>query len=128
MSVTIEDKQAIIVLSEDGKKPSEIAKKMNASVRTIQRIIKRQKEDGTIERKKTPGAPKKTTERDLRTLVRIVRDDRRATLQDITNRMPTKVHPNTIRTRLHELGLNSRIAKKKPFLKAEHIQNRKNFA
>jgi transposase len=128
MSVTIEDKQAIIILSGEGKKPSQIAKKLKASVRTIQRIIKRQKEEGTTERKKGSGGPRKLSERDLRTLERVAKHDRRATLQEITNQMPMKVHSSTIRSRLHELGLQNRIAKKKPFLKDQHIQQRKNFA
>jgi hypothetical protein len=49
-------------------------------------------------------------------------------LGDITNAFTKKVSKDTIRTELHKHGLNSRVAKKKPFLTNLHKKNRLEFA
>ena len=53
--------------------------------------------------------------------------NRRSTLTEITNSGANEVSICTVRKALKNAGLNSRIAKKKPFLKESHIKNRREF-
>lgn len=53
--------------------------------------------------------------------------NRRSTLREITNSGPNEVSIAIARKALHKAGINSRIAKKKPFLKNSHVKNRREF-
>ena len=91
---------------------------------TVNKVIKRYKDANSTENGTRSGRPKKLTERDTRYLVSNVKMNRRSTLQDITNEMPSKVSLSTIRRILHEIAL---IAKK-PFINATNQAKRLAFA
>jgi len=57
-------------------------------------------------------------------LVNIIKNDRRASLADITNKWNANVSMSSTRRVLHKLKLNSRKARKKPFLNERHIAQR----
>ena len=71
---------------------------------------------------------KKHDKRDFRHLVRKVKEDRRATLQDTTKKMTVQVSPLPTTRPHHETGLFSRVVPKKPFSIAKHIVCRLEFA
>jgi transposase len=121
-------KDQIIGMSTTGRSGREIAKKLGLVPSTVNMVISRYKLSGTTENLTRPGRPKILTKRDNRHLVNDVKKNRRATLQDITNNAPSNVSKGTIRSTLHELGMNSRIVAKKPFINLENQAKRLAFA
>jgi transposase len=129
MAIPDEIRARIVGLSEGGKKGVEIAAIVGVPVRIVQRLVKNFRENGTYKSKtcaKKYG--KKLSDRDVRGIKRVLQADRRITLSDITNMCPTKVCRNTIRKALHDSGIHSRIAVKKPFLTPRHMSQRLAFA
>ena len=117
------------VLSEGGTKGVEIAAIVGVPVRTVQRLVKEFRENGTYKSKTcSKKYGKKLSDRDVRGIKRVLQANRRITLSDITNMCPTKVCRNTIRKALHDSGIQSRIAVKKPFLTPRHMSQRLAFA
>jgi transposase len=111
-----------------GQSGRSIAKQLDMSSVTVNKVIARYKLSGSTENLQRSGRPKKMNERDFRHLVNDVKKNRRARLQDITNNTPSNVSQSTIRNTLHELGMNSRIAAKKPFISLENQAKRLAFA
>jgi transposase len=74
-----------------------------------------------------PGNPKDLSDREARTLLRVTKNNRRKTLEDITNILPDKLSASTLQRRLSSLGIKKHIAIKKPFLTDEHKRQRLEF-
>lgn len=127
-SLTTEEKARIVGMHEAGVKGVQIASQLNHPTTTIYTVIKNSRRRGTVESPKSPGAPKKLSERDVRILTRTLTQDRRQPLADIAASCALKVSGSTIRTALHEAGFYSRVAAKKPFLSDRHIAGRLAFA
>ncbi|CAB5191118.1 unnamed protein product [Rhizophagus irregularis] len=85
-------------------------------------------ETGSTEPKQRPGRPKTLKKRDTRALKRIIRTDRFSPLGDVTDKFNTSLdttfHYNTVRRYLHDEGLGSYTAKKKPRLTEKHRTDR----
>jgi transposase len=124
MALTEQQKIQIITLHQADKERREIADLTKVSVRSINRVLRKFRLEGTIKRKEGSGRPKKMDERDVRGLVNAVTKNRRATLGEISNMLAVEVSQSTIRRRLHEEGYNSRVAKKKPYLTDIHKKRR----
>jgi len=118
----------IVGMSLAGSKAAKIAHTLQVHKSTVSRILKLHEKTGTVERKMSSGRPRKLTERDERSLVSVVNKNRRATLTDIANSLPTKVSKNTVRRALHRLRIFSRFAVIKPYLTARHKKARLEFA
>jgi transposase len=121
-------KDKIIGMDITGWSCRKIAEKLDLDPSTVTKVVKRYKLSGSTENSARPGRPKKMTERDHRHLVDNVKKNRHATLQDITNSMPSKVSVDTVRRALHNQGINSRIAAKKPFINQVNQAKRLVFA
>ncbi|MBW0574947.1 hypothetical protein O181_114662 [Austropuccinia psidii MF-1] len=76
----------------------------------------------------TTGRPTKMNKRDLRELSRIITRHRRLTVAQVTNTLTTQVSTRTIQQEIHQLGKQSRIAPKKPYLRPQDFQRRLAFA
>ena len=111
-----------------GIKQTVISIQLNIPTSTVNDIVKKYKETGSTEPKKRSGRPKVLTKRDTRTLKRIIRTDRFSPLGDVTDKLNTSLdttlHHNTIRSYLHDEGLGSYTARKKPHLTAKHRTDR----
>ena len=111
-----------------GTKQRVISTQLNIPTSTVSDIIKRYKETGSTEPKQRPGRPKILKERDTRALKRIIRTDRFSLLGDVTDKFNTSLdttfHYNTVRRYLHDEGLGSYTAKKKPRLTKKHRTDR----
>ena len=107
-----------------GTKQRVISTQLGIPASTVCDIIKKYKETGSTEPKKHSGRPKVLTEHDTRALKRIIRTDRFSPLGDVTNKLNTSLdetlHYNTVRSYLHDEGLGSYSARKKPHLTAKH--------
>jgi hypothetical protein len=91
--------------------------------------VKKFREDGTYKCKPCSGGhAKKLSDRDGRAIIRVSKTHRRSTLFEITNICSTQVSRSTIQRALHESGIFSRIAVKKPFLTHRHMSQRLAFA
>ena len=121
-------KDQIIGMKAAGLSGRNIAANLGLVPSTVNKVIARQKCSSSTENCSRSGRPKKLTERDHRHLVNDVKKNRHSTLQDITNNTPSKVSILTIQHTLHEHGLNSRIAAKKPFINDINQAKRLKFA
>ena len=129
MAILDEIRARIIGLSEGGNTGVQIAAITGVSVRTVQRLVKTFKEDGTYKRKPCGGShAKKLSERDVNNIVRYAKTHRRSSVSEITNMCRTQVNRRTIQRVLHKSGIFSRIAVKKPFLTSHHMSQRLAFA
>ena len=110
---------------EEGMSNSDIASFVGTTTRTIQRILKNYQERGHHDDAPRSGRPPKLSERDMRRIKYDLEGNRRQSLANITasyNATATSpVHPHTIQHAINnQLGLNSRVAAKKPYLKPAH--------
>ena len=126
----IEDsvKNQIIGLRRTGLSGRKIADQLGLIQSTVNRVIKRYKTSGSTENDSRPGRPQKLSECDNRHLVNNIKKNRRSILQDITNEMVSQPSLSTVQRALHEVGLDSRIAAKKPFICARNEEKRLAFA
>jgi transposase len=111
-----------------GIKQNVISAQLNIPTSTIYDTIKRYKETGFATPKKRSGRPKELSQRDTRTLQRIVRTNRFSPLSDIRNELNsnlnTTLHNSTVRRYLHDVGLGSYTTRKKPLLTEKHRNDR----
>lgn len=128
MALDTIQKTTIVALSEAGLQGNQIAAQTGHSANSVYRVLRNFRNRGSVERPSGSGRPKKLGERDVRSLVHHAKKNRRATLGEITNYLPDKVSESTVRRALHANGMNSRIAKKKPYLSAVHLEKRLAFA
>ena len=123
-----EQRERIIGAYLNNVKQNVIASQLNISTSTVNNTIKRYKQTNSAIPKKRPGRPKTLTDRDRRVLQRIVREDRFASLPVLTGKLnsslQTTLHTNTVRRYLHEDGIRSYAAKKKPHLTKKQRQSR----
>ncbi|CAI2198142.1 18288_t:CDS:1, partial [Funneliformis geosporum] len=95
---------------------------------TVNDTIKRYKETGSEIPDKCPGHLKILNQRDKWTLQHIVRNNRFASLSDITSRLisslDTTLHNNTVRKYLYDEEFGSYVARKKPLLTQKQQKDR----
>jgi transposase len=126
--LSIEVKERIIGMRLAGVQNKIIATLLSISESTACGVWKRYNDRGTTHNAKRSGCPRKLTDRDHRSLGRIVCRNRRATLKEIMFKMATPVSICTVRQALHKLGIWNRIAPKKPYLSFRHISTRLQWA
>ena len=111
--VTEEVRAMIVGMRIVGLKLSEIALIVERPILTILKIISSYYEHGFVEFSKRFRRPKKLLDCDRRSLVRGMKRNHHAPLAKIGNTL--LVCLRTLRKEVHDLGLNSCIAVKKPF-------------
>jgi transposase len=105
-------------------KIAEIARQMELPDSTIRSFIKRYKETGSIENLPRCGRPSAITERQKRLLVRETTKNRRAPLSELAINTGLEVSTSTISNYLHNSGIDSYVAAKKPFISEENRKRR----
>lgn len=128
MALSIALRGQIVGMGKAGSEASKIAHTLSVNKRTVLRILKKYKEEGTLEPKTSPGRPRKLDDRDVRSVVSVLNKNRRATLSEITNSIPAKVSKATVRRALRRLRIFSRFAVVKPHLTPKHKKARLEFA
>lgn len=115
--LSTEQKNIIVDLSRKEYSGRKIAEILDLKARTVQNFLKRFKDRESIENAPRTGRPKKSSERLQRTLLRVVRENRRATLSDITTKVNNTglltLSSRTVRRRLFESGFKRRPVTKK---------------
>lgn len=118
----------MVGMHRGGSSLSQIAVEFGRGKDVISKVLKRYRERGLVEVAKRSGRPRKLTDHDIRILKREIRKNRRAPLAELAQNLTTPVSSRTVRKKLHELGIMSCIAVKKPFLSPKHKADRLAFA
>jgi hypothetical protein len=127
--LTPDERGRAIGMLEMGAGVKETARKIGCEPKSIRELKKKYKITGTTEDRPRSGRPKKTSPREDRTIKFSSLRNRKLTGKAIAlklapNFTKNRVSIRTIRSRLSESGLNGRVARKKPLLKADHIKKR----
>jgi len=125
-------RMSIVELSNGGKSQSEIATQLKISKSTISDTLARYRSRGTIQNLPRTGRPRCTTSRIDQKIVRMAENSDKPCAVDIAKELAklniVSVHPNTVKNRLKETGLQGRVLVKKPLLLPRHIKARVEFA
>ncbi|XP_071525919.1 uncharacterized protein [Panulirus ornatus] len=111
-----EKKRTIVTLSDDGLSGRQIAKMLKINASTVHKFLKRYGERGYVENESRSGRPTKYDGKLDRQLLRVVENNRRKSLQKITNTFnevaSVTLSQRTVRRRLIFYGYTRRIVKK----------------
>lgn len=120
----------IVALLEAGLSQSDISRRMGIHRSTVSRVFSRYEETGSYRRRPGQGRHRITTNREDRNIVNeTLRNPRQVARQIRNNALPDRpISAQTIRRRLHERGLRSRIRARVPNLEAVHRRARLNYA
>ena len=121
-------KENIIGMRMAGLSGRDIASNLGLIQSTVNRVIKRHETSGSVENGPRSGRPKMLTERDNRHLINNMKKDRRSTIRELGEELPSKPSQATVRLSLHHYNFHSRIAAKKPFICARNQGKRLEFA
>lgn len=106
----------------------DIAEILDHPKSTVGDVIKKYNEEGLTTTKKRSGKPKKLTNRDERSLVKIIKENRGNTLEEVTEKFNTamkiSVSNRTVQRTLHKMGYSGHAAKKKPLVSEKNRKKR----
>ena len=119
---------SILSFAEAGWPTRRIAKKLHRSQSVVSRTLRNYEFESFITRKPRPKSKRKTTPREDRLLVRYAKKNDYLPFRDITNISGLPVSTATLRRRLKEVELYSRVRRRKPFLTPQHKKARLEWA
>lgn len=128
---SLDVKNNIVREYEAGKGYRKLSKQFNVPVSSVQSIIKKWKEQGSVTNKPRTGAPKKINLRACSKLVRMVKKNPRTTRKELVEEMSSigvNVTRQTVTNTLRSEGLRKYQARRVPLLKKSHLEARKKFA
>ncbi|XP_065651272.1 uncharacterized protein LOC136079461 [Hydra vulgaris] len=117
--ISINDRNGIIVLHEEGYSQVKIAKSVNCSRASVQKLVKKYKETGDAVDKKKSGRPKKLSRDEQFLKITAQRNRKKVSkelVQDLKRAGGTLVRASTVRRSLLKFGLKGCVAIKKPLL------------
>lgn len=104
--LSTEQKQTIVCMSKNGLSSRKISDLIGISPNTVQKVLKRNSDRGSVENKERSGKKRLVSDRGDRVLERLVKKNRRQTLSDLTSvfndSVPEQVSSRTVRRRLKE--------------------------
>ncbi|XP_056143244.1 uncharacterized protein LOC130118936, partial [Lampris incognitus] len=113
-----ETRQSILVLRNEGYSMREIAKKLKISYTGVYYSLQRTAQTGSNQSRKRSGRPRCTTEQEDKYIRVSSLRNRRLTgpqlASSLNSTRKTPVSTSTVKRRLRDSGLQSRVAKKKP--------------
>ena len=122
----------VFALAHEGIKQGAIAARVGLTRATFNRILKIYAATGSLVPGKSSGAPRKTTPRQDRALLRMVRQDRFLSARALTARMRNlygmRAGRTTVNSRLLTRGYRAYIPTTKPLLTANHRRLRLEWA
>ncbi len=128
----VEQRVNIWTLREQGLSWNEIVKITGKDRKTVRRICKRVKEDGSFKDRPRSGRPSKISERDRRAIVGVLRKTKKKTAESVRKEVLVshniQVSRKTIARVLKKSGYASRVKKKKPLLTTNQKKARLNWA
>ena len=125
-------KHEVFALAHEGIKQGAIAARVGLTRDIVNRILKRHAATGSLVPGKSSGAPRKTTPRQDRALLRMVRQDRFLSARALTARMRNlygmRAGRTTVNNRLLSHGYRAYRPTTKPLLTANHRRLRLEWA
>ena len=125
-------REQIILLHTEGQSTRKIGTRLSLRHTTVQYIIKKYKRSGHIANAARKGRPRKTSQRTDRYISQLVRKERPSSASNLATKVEkatgSHVCAQSIRNRLHEVGLAGRVARKKPYITARNSRKRLKFA
>ena len=122
----------VFALAREGIKQGAIAARVGLTRATVNSILKRHAATGSLVPGKSSGAPRKTTPRQDRALLRMVRQDRFLSARALTARMRNlygmRAGRTTVNNRLLSRGYRAYRPTTKPLLTANHRRLRLEWA
>ena len=122
----------MFALAREGIKQGDIAARVGLTRATVNRILKRHAATGSMVPGKSSGAPRKTTPRQDRALLRMVRQDRFLSARALTVRMSNlywmRACRTTVNKRLLSRGYRAYKPTTKPLMTANHHRLRLDWA
>ena len=122
----------VFALAHEGINQGAIAARVGLTRATVNRILKRHAATGSLVPGKSSGAPRKTTSRQDRALLRMVRQDRFLSARALTVRMRNlygmRAGRTTVNNRLLSRGYRAYRPTTKPLLTANHHRLRLEWA
>lgn len=120
-----------VVLHQEGFSIRSIARRLQVSHSVISRLIRRSQELGPVTRRPYPQRERVTTPREDRNLVRSATQNTARTARNLVdihfNATGRRISTQTVRNRLHESGMRSRVRAVRPQLTRAHRRARLNF-
>lgn len=126
--VPLEDRISICALSRDGQSQRSIASRFGYALNTVNRIVRAYRNEGRIADAAHRRRPRSTTRQEDERIASAAFDQPSITAAKIRGQLGLQVSLRTIRRRLHDAGLRSRIACQKPLLTSRHKEQRVAFA
>lgn len=129
--LSVDTREAIISLYYSGIRQAEISRRLNIPRTTITSVVDRFRKRGSLQNKPRKGAPSKLDGRDIRTLLRLVKNNRGKSLSEITaifnENRPSIVSKRTIQRILYCNNFHRRIVKKRIQIREVNRKNRVNW-
>ena len=126
--LSTEQKGIIVSMSRSGMLQCSIAAEFGMPRSTIEYILKKFNDYGTVVTRKVVRLCCKLTNRGRRELGHILMQNRRIPLVSIIEKMTKKVCVRTLRKEIKYIGFHNHVAAKKPFLSDKHKVDRLAFA
>lgn len=126
--LSTELKEVIVSLYLSGLKHSDIARRLEIPRPTISSIIDRYRKRGSVENNRRKGKHAKLSDRDSRKLLRLVKENRKRTLSDITalfnENRGSIVSKRTVQRSLYKQGYFRRVVRKRIRIREANIKAR----
>ncbi len=130
--VTLREKELIIGNYMETNSMAKTARIMQRSKSVVCRVVKRYNEENSLETRSSPGAPRKTTAREDREIVRMSMKDRFQTAASIARQFSQQsgkpISRDTVHRRLKAVDLNAMRPLRKPLISKKNQKLRLAFA
>uniref|UniRef100_A0A3B5PX39 Transposase Tc1-like domain-containing protein n=1 Tax=Xiphophorus maculatus TaxID=8083 RepID=A0A3B5PX39_XIPMA len=129
--MSLETKERIVKLLEEGNPSRMVAKDVGCSQSAVSKIWTKYKQHGMVVKAKRTGRPRKTSKRQDKQLKAICLENRKSTTKQMKHKweeVGVNVCDRTVRNRLKEMGFQYRKAKRKPALTPKHKRTRLQWA
>lgn len=126
--ISIEIRKLIIEKRKKGESYYNIAKQFHISKSGVFDICNKYKLTGKIENLHRAGAPRRTSRQDDSLIFREIRKNPFISAPEIKNQLNLSVSTKTIKRRLNDRGVHSRVSRRKPLLSEQNKLKRLNFA
>ena len=118
----------ILCMRRAGAKLRSIVEKSKVPLSTVKDPLRKHAARGTSRTAPRSGRPTKLTARDVRSIQRSVRSNRRDSLPATASNLATLVSRSTLRRTLHEPRFKCCVVVKRPYLTDRHVKARLEFA
>lgn len=126
--ISIEIRKLMIEKRKKGESYNKIAKYFNVSKNGVFSICKRYEQTGLVTDAHRSGAPRATSKHQDSLIIREIRKNPFISAPEIKNQLNLSVSTETIKRRLKDRGVHSRVARRKPLLSKQNKVKRLNFA